>query len=73
MFSTEVAVREEQLFQALVKQSFSGVPVHESKKLAGKVVRLEQPSQADLKLVLPDVLIDGKLVRLEQPSHVWKK
>jgi len=66
MFSTEVAVREEQPFHVLTKQLFIGVPAQESKKLAGNVVRLEQLTQAPLKYVPAEVLIDGKLVRLEQ-------
>ena len=66
MFSTDVAVREEQPSQALTKQPMSGVPVQESKKLAGKSVRLEQFFQEPLKYVPATVLIDGKLVRLEQ-------
>ena len=37
-----------------------------SKALAGKLVRLEQPSQAYLKRVPDEVSIRGKLVRLEQ-------
>ena len=37
-----------------------------SKALAGKLVRLEQPRQALLKVVPEDVSISGKLVRLEQ-------
>jgi len=37
-----------------------------SKALAGKLVRLEQSSQAREKLVPADVSIRGKLVRLEQ-------
>ena len=46
MFSTDVAVREVQRSQARLKQLTSGVPVQESKKLAGKLVRLEQLYQA---------------------------
>jgi len=72
MFSTEVAVRAEQPSQALVKL-FMGVPVQESKKLAGKSVRLEQKRQARLKLVPAAVLISGKLVRLEQPRQALLK
>ena len=41
-----------------------------SKALAGKLVRLEQPYQASLKLVPADVSMSGKLVRLEQPHQV---
>ena len=37
-----------------------------SKALAGKLVRLEQSSQARENLVPEDVSIRGKLVRLEQ-------
>jgi len=46
MFSTLVAVREEQRYQVLKKQLLTGVPVQESKKLAGKLVRLLQLYQA---------------------------
>ena len=46
MFSTDVAVREEQFCQAPAKQPLIGVAVQESKKLAGKLVRLVQPYQA---------------------------
>ena len=73
MFSTEVAVRAEQPSQALKKQLFAGVPVQESKKLAGKSVRLEQERQALVKLVPAAVLINGKLVRLEQPYQALVK
>ena len=66
MFSTEVAVRAEQPSQAFKKQLATGVPVQESKKLAGKLVRLEQLRQALEKLVPAAVLSSGKLVRLEQ-------
>ena len=66
MFSTEVAVREVQAFQVPTKQLFTGVPVQESKKLAGKLVRLLQLYQAELKFVPLDVSIKGKLVRLVQ-------
>jgi len=72
MFSTEVAVRE-QPAQALAKQLLPGVPVHESKKLAGKLVRLVQLRQALTKLVPLDVSIKGKLVRLLQPYQVLVK
>ena len=37
--------------------------------MSGKLVRLEQPNQAKLKLVPADVSIRGKLVRLEQVCH----
>ena len=70
MFSTDVAVREEQPSQVPTKQLFIGVPVQESKKLAGKVVRLEQKYQARKKLVPLDISIAGKLVRLLQPLQV---
>ena len=40
-----------------------------SKALAGKLVRLEQPYHACLKLVPEDVSMSGKLVRPEQPNH----
>ena len=40
---------------------------------AGIVVRLEQPSQARLKLIPADVSIRGKDVRLEQPNQARKK
>ena len=73
MFSTDVAVREVQLFQALPKQLPSGVPVQESKKLAGKSVRLEQLAQAERKIVPLEISIDGKLVRLEQLCQVFLK
>jgi len=38
----------------------------EDVSIKGKLVRLEQRSQASLKLVPADVSISGKLVRLEQ-------
>ena len=66
MFSTDVAVREEQPSQVPLKQPLPGVPVQESKKLAGKVVRFEQPCQAELKLVPLEMSIKGKVVRPEQ-------
>ena len=66
MFSTDVAVREVQPNQAFKKQLFAGVPVQESKKLAGKVVRPVQIRQALLKLVPLETSIKGKLVRLWQ-------
>ncbi len=65
MFSTEVGVRDVQPSQAFLKQSLAGVPTQESKKLAGKLVRLEQLRQAKTKLVPLEVSINGKLVRLE--------
>jgi len=73
MFSTDVAEREEQPSQVPLKQPLPGVPVQESKKLAGKVVRLEQFNQARVKIVPLDVSINGKLVRLEQPYQVLPK
>ena len=48
-------------------------PLTLSNSPAGIVVRLEQPSQADLKLVAEDVSMSGKLVRLEQPSQADRK
>jgi len=48
-------------------------PLTLSNSPAGIVVRLEQKSQADLKLVPEDVSMSGKLVRLEQPSHASRK
>ena len=45
MFSTLVAVREEQLLQVKEKQLLPGVPVQESKKFGGNNVMLEQLSQ----------------------------
>ena len=63
MFSTEVGVREEQLSQALRKQLLAGVAVQASKKLVGKLVRLEQYLQAYEKLVPLDALINGKFAR----------
>ena len=73
MFSTDVAVREVQPCQALRKQLLAGVPVQESKKFAGKVVRLLQFCQACRKVVPIKVLIDGKLVRLVQLNQApWK-
>ena len=71
MFSTDVAVREVQLSQEPTKQLLAGVPVQESKKLAGKVVRPMQPDQAPLKLSPLEVSIKGKLVRFEQPFQVF--
>ena len=73
MFSTEVAVREEHPSHALLKQLAAGVPVQESKKLAGKAVRLEQLNQAVLKLVPLEISISGKLVRLEQVAQAALK
>ena len=57
MFSTLVAVRDVQLSQVLTKQLLTGVPVQESKKLAGKVVRLVQLNQAWKKVVPLEVSI----------------
>ena len=73
MFSTDVAVREVQPSQAPTKQLFTGVPVQESKKLAGKVVRLLQEIQAFWKVVPLETSIKGKLVRLEQLRQVLVK
>ena len=66
MFSTDVAVREKQLSQVPTKQLLDGMPVQESKKLAGKSVRLEQPRQVLVKLVPLETSIAGKLVKLVQ-------
>ena len=46
MLTTDVGVKEEPLFQANVKQLKAGVPVQESKKLAGKSVSDVHPSHA---------------------------
>ena len=73
MFSTDVAVREVQLAQALEKQPSAGVAVQESKKLAGKLVSPMQFCQALWKLVPIEVLIKGKLVRLEQSRQAELK
>ena len=72
MFSTDVAVRV-QLNQARLKQLLIGVPVQESKKLAGKLVRLEQSRQAEVKVFPLETSIKGKLVRPGQFCQVlWK-
>ena len=77
IFSTEVAVREEDketlTSKALTKQLSAGVPVHESNKLEGKSVRLVQLYQDCWKVVPLDTSTDGKLVRLWQSRHVAKK
>ena len=73
MFSTDVAERELHRSQALLKQLLPGVPVQESKKLAGKLVRPVQLSQALAKLVARETSIKGKLVRPEQPYQVFLK
>jgi len=73
MFSTLVAVREEQRSQALTKQSLDGVAVQESKKLAGKLVRLEQSYQACKKVVPLEISSNGKLVRLLQLTQALEK
>ena len=73
MFSTDVAVREEQPCQAPTKQLFAGVPVQESKKLAGKVVIWLQLYQDALKLVPLETPIKGKLVRPVQPNQALVK
>jgi len=70
MFSTDVAVRDEQLSQVFTKQLLTGVPVQESKKLAGKVVRPLQFNQACWKVVPLETSIKGKLVRSVQVSQV---
>ena len=41
--------------------------------MSGKLVRLEQPYHASIKLVPEDVSMSGKLVRLEQFCHAWIK
>jgi hypothetical protein len=67
MFSTDVAVREEQLFQELLKQLLLMTEgAQESKKLAGKLVRLEQFDQALLNLRTLEQASNGKLVSLLQ-------
>ena len=48
-------------------------PLTLSNSPAGIVVRLEQKSQADLKLVPEDMSMSGKLVRLEQKIHASRK
>ena len=73
MFSTDVAVREVHNSQALKKQLVPGVPVQESKKLAGKVVRLLQLSQVLVKVVTLETSIKGKLVRPVQPFQALIK
>jgi len=70
MFSTDVAVRDEQLSQVFTKQLLTGVPVQESKKLAGKVVRPLQFNQACWKVVPLETSIKGKLVRSVQVCQV---
>jgi hypothetical protein len=52
-----------------VNASVKFPPLILSKALAGKLVRLEQSSQAAWKLVPEDVSMSGKLVRLEQPTQ----
>jgi len=56
-----------------VNVSVKSPPFTLSKALAGKLVRLEQPSQAREKLVPADVSIRGKLVRLVQFRHASRK
>ena len=70
MFSTDVAVREVHKSQALLKQLLLGVPVQESKKLAGKLVRPLQFNQACWKVVPLETSIKGKLVRSVQVCQV---
>ena len=73
MCSTEVAESEVHPVQARLKQREEGVPVQVSKKLAGKLTRLEQLRHA-LSNVLPfDTSISGKVVRLEQPLQAEEK
>ena len=57
----------------LVNASVKFPPFTLSNSPAGIVVRLEQKSQADLKVVPEDVLMRGKLVRLEQKIHESRK
>ena len=57
----------------LVNASVKSPPFTLSNSPAGIVLRLEQPNQADLKLVPEDVSMSGKLVRLEQKIHVSRK
>ena len=64
MFSTEVVVSAEQLSHVFKKQLATGTPTHESKKFAGKEVRLVHWFQALVKLVPADVSINGNEVRL---------
>ena len=77
MFSTLVAVREVQLFQALPKQLLPGVPVQSLKKFSGKSVMLLQASQALEKPVASTGLLpagkDGNDVRLLQFCQVLPK
>jgi len=82
MFSTLVAVREEQSFQVLLKQLATGVPIQESKKFGGNSVMLLQLYQAVEKFVPLDISISGKLYcspnvvmlsRLLQLRQAWKK
>jgi len=69
MFSTLVAESEVQESQVERKQPLAGVAVHESKKLAGKSIKLLHWNQVWLKLVTLAILSSGKLVRLEQALH----
>ena len=73
MFSTDVAVRDKQLPQVFAKQLPVGVPVQLSKKLAGKVVRLEQLYQAYPKFCPSEVSIKGKLVSWLQSCQAKEK
>lgn len=54
----------------LINAPENWIAAQPSKKLEGKVARLEQLRQALLKFVPDEVLIKGKLVRLEQPNQV---
>ena len=56
-----------------VNASVKFPPFTLSNSPAGIVVRLEQPYQADLKLVPEDVSMSGKDVRLEQLRHARRK
>ena len=78
MFSTLVAVREEQKSQARLKQLSAGVPVQESKKFAGKSVKLLQRNQAAKKVVPLDTsinepLLGGNDVKLAQLCQASRK
>lgn len=58
---------------APTKQLLAGTPAQESKKLAGKLVRLLQLRQVLLNKVPLDVSINGKLIRLEQSRQALVK
>tara|TARA_R110000824_G_C15039268_1_gene660222 strand:+ start:133 stop:624 length:492 start_codon:yes stop_codon:yes gene_type:complete len=74
MFSTEVAVREEQLSHAPLKHSAETLAGDQlSNRLAGKVAREVQPSHASLKVVAELNPVARKDVMEEQYRHVWLK